>query len=286
MRIRIRNELLPLNLLVILLSVAIIFFPSNILRFILGIPFILFFPGYALMAALFPKKEGIGSIERLALSLAMSFVTVSLIGLIFNYTAWGIRLEPMLYSIVSFIFIMSVIAWLRRSRLAREERFGIELQLRMPGWGGAACDKVLSIILALAILGALGVIGHVIATPRAEDKFTEFYFLGLEGKAPEYREWGIGYPSGLMVGEEGKVLLRIVNHEYQEMGYRVVVRIDGMVIEEIGPVVLEHKEKWEQEVSFIPEKAGENQKVEFLLFKQGEVEPCLKPLWLWVDVTR
>ncbi len=82
------------------------------------------------------------------------------------------------------------------------------------------------------------------------------------------------------------MLLGIVNHEYQEIGYRVVVRIDGMVIEEIGPLVLEYKEKWEQEVIFIPEKAGENQEVEFLLYKDGEAEPYLKPLRLWLDVTQ
>ena len=88
------------------------------------------------------------------------------------------------------------------------------------------------------------------------------------------------------------MLLGIENHEYQKISYRVVVRIDGGQNVEIGPIVLEHKEKWQQEVIFIPEKAGENQgetynvKVEFLLFKQGEVEPYLKPLRLWVDVKK
>ncbi len=34
----------------------------------------------------------------------------------------------------------------------------------------------------------------------------------------------------------------------------------------------------------MPEVAGENQKVEFLLYKDAETEPCLEPLRLWVDV--
>jgi len=92
------------------------------------------------------------------------------------------------------------------------------------------------------------------------------YVLGLEDKAE-------GYPMELAVGEEGKVLLGIIKHEYQEMSYRVVVRINGIQNGEIGPVVLEHEQEWKQEVSFIPGKAGENQEVEFLLFKEGEVEP-------------
>ena len=67
----------------------------------------------------------------------------------------------------------------------------------------------------------------------------------------------------LTVGEEVEVLLGIVNHEYQVMSYRVVIRVDGVKNEEIGPVVLEHEEEWEQAVSFIPEKTGENQEIEF-----------------------
>ena len=68
MVIRVKDELIPLNLLVIVLVAVIILFPSNILRLILGLPFLLFLPGYTLVAALFTKKEGMGGIERVALS--------------------------------------------------------------------------------------------------------------------------------------------------------------------------------------------------------------------------
>ena len=86
MRFKIRNELLPINLLVIALIVVINFSHSNGVRVILGIPFILFFSGYALMAALSPSKERMSGIERLALSIGLSIVVVLLIGLILNYT--------------------------------------------------------------------------------------------------------------------------------------------------------------------------------------------------------
>jgi len=91
--IRIGNGLLPLNLLVLGLVVAILFFPSNVLRIVLGLPFVLFFPGYTLMSALFPKREGMSGIERVALSLGVSIAIVPIIGLILNYTIWGIGLE-------------------------------------------------------------------------------------------------------------------------------------------------------------------------------------------------
>ena len=59
---------------------------------------------------------------------------------------------------------MSVIAWFGRKGLPASERFNIEFHLRIPGWGGAAWDKVLSVILVLAILGALGVIAYATYT--------------------------------------------------------------------------------------------------------------------------
>jgi uncharacterized membrane protein len=275
--IKIRNELLPLNLLVILLIAAILFFPYDVLRITLGIPFVLFFPGYTLVAALFPRREGISSIERVVLSFGLSIAVVPLIGLILNYTPWGIRLEPILYSVASFIFIMSVIAWLRRNRLPREERFGIEFHLASPGWGGGAWDKALSIILVLAIGGALGTLGYVIATPRVGERFTEFYILGLEGRAADY-------PRELRVGEEGRVIVGIINREHETVSYRVEVRIERVISNEVGPFELAHDEKWQEIVSFTPHRAGANQKVEFLLYKNEEVE-LYRELHLRLNVT-
>lgn len=276
MTIRVKDELIPLNLLVIVLVAVIILFPSNVLRIILGLPFLLFFPGYTLIAALFIKKEGMGSIERVALSFGLSIAVVPLIGLILNYTLWGIRTEPVLYSVASFILITSIIAWLRRGRLPEPERFGIEFQMRLPGWGGGGWDRALSVILALAILGALGTLGYVIASPKVGERFTEFYIEGLEGKAADY-------PKELVVGEEGKVIVGIINREHETVTYQVEVVIDGVKNSEVGPVALGHGREWEEIVGFIPGMAGDNQKVEFLLYKQGQNE-VYQRLHLWVDV--
>jgi len=277
LRIRIGNGLLPLNLLVIVLGAIIIFPLSDVVRIILGTPFVFFFPGYALVAALFPKKEGVGGIERVALSFGLSIAVVPLIGLILNATPWGIGLESSLYSVASFIFITSVIAWFRWRRLPASERFNIEFQMTMLGWGKSAWDKALSVVLVLTILGALATVGYIIAIPKVGESFSELYILGLEGKAADY-------PSELIVGEEGRVIVGITNNEHKTVSYRVEVRIDGEKNNEIGPIMLEHGERWEGEASFVPQVPGENQKVEFLLYKNGEDEPYMEPLRLWVDV--
>ena len=217
MKIRLQNELLLVNILVILLIIVITFFPSNILRIILGLPFLLFFPGRTLIAVLFPRKNALDGIERVALSFGLSIAVVPLIGLILNYTPWGIRLYPILISLTIFIIITSVIAWYRRQRLAQTERFTVSFNLGLPTWRGQRLvNKVLFIILIGTILGAIGTLGYAIATPKVGEKFTEFYVLGLEDKVGDY-------PEELKVGEGGEVIVGIINQEHETLKYRVEV---------------------------------------------------------------
>lgn len=277
MKVRIGNGLLPINLLVIILIVIIIFVPSNIVRIILGLPFVLFFPGYALIAVLFPKRSDITGVERIALSFGTSIAVAALIGLVLNYTPWGINTYSILVSLAIFILATSIAAWYRQRSLTEEERFATSFSFDLLAWRGqSTLDKTISIILIVAILGAIGTFGYTAAIPKVGERFTEFYILGLEGKATDY-------PKELMLGEEGRVIVGIVNREYETVSYRVEVTINGIGGKEIGPVVLGHEEKWEREVSFSPTKVGDNQKVAFLLYKEGK--PIFKePIHLWVNV--
>ena len=278
MRIRVQNEILLLNIITILLIIVITFFPSSALRIVFGLPVVLFFPGYTLTAALFRRKGALDVIARVALSFGLSIAVVSLIGLILNYTPWGIRLYPILISVTIFILATSLIAWYRRRRLAKAERFTVSFHLNLAPWRGQSLvDKVLSIILIMAILGAMGTLSYVIVKPKVGEKFTEFYILGLEGKA-------IDYPRELKVGEPGEVMVGIINREHETVSYWVKVTIDGVRNNEVGPLVLEHDEKWEEVVSFTPHRAGDSRKAEFLLYKDKESETYLKPLRLWIDV--
>jgi len=137
-------------------------------------------------------------------------------------------------------------------------------------------DKVVSLVLGLVTLAVIGSIVYLTATPKIGDRFTEFYILGPGSKAE-------GYPRELMVGEEARVLVGIVNHEYEELSYQLEVTVKGVTHKRINRVVLGHKEKWEQEVSFTPVNAGENQSVEFLLYRYGVTQPY-RTLRLWIDV--
>jgi len=275
--INFKNDLLLIIILTALLAAVILLLPDSVLRVILGLPFLLFFPGYTLIAALFPRKSDLDGIERVALSFGLSIAVVPLLGLALNYTPWGIRLYPVLITVSLFILAMCIVTWLRRRRLPAEERFSITFSFNTAGWKGSSkLDKALTVILALAVLVAVGTLIYVVSNPKVGEKFTEFYILGLGGKAADY-------PRELEVGANAKVIVGLVNQESGEMNYRVAVVIDGVKDKDVGPITLADKEKWEQEVSFSPSKVGDNQKVEFLLYKGGETTPS-QELHLWIDV--
>jgi len=278
LRLKLGNGLIFLNLLSGLLIVVIIFLPHQALRIIIGFPFVLFLPGYALVSALFPEKNAINSARRIIYSLGASIIVVPLIGIMLNYTPWGITLESMLYTLASFTLGMSIIAWVRTKRSPEKDRLSINFRLRWPDQHQNARDKITSVALVIAIVGTLGMLGYALATAGNEEKFTEFYILGAEEQAA-------GYPSQLKVSEARTVTLGITNYEYETQSYRVEIKIDGEKNSEVQPVILQHDETWQQEVSFTPNKAGYNQPVEFLLFKGDESEPCLEPLRIWIDVT-
>jgi len=82
-------------------------YPYIYFRYILGSIFVLFLPGYSLIKTLFPTRE-IDNIERTALSIGMSLALVPLVGLLLNYTPWGIRLTPITVSLLSLTIILSI----------------------------------------------------------------------------------------------------------------------------------------------------------------------------------
>lgn len=85
-------------------------------RYVIGSVFVLFLPGYALIEALYPKGEELDALERFALSIGLSLAIVPLVGLILNYTPWGIRLEPITISLSILTLILYCYATYRKYR--------------------------------------------------------------------------------------------------------------------------------------------------------------------------
>ncbi|GAB6948051.1 hypothetical protein JCM16161A_21810 [Vulcanisaeta sp. JCM 16161] len=98
--------------------------PLIYLRYGLGALMLLFMPGYALVEALYPRGDELSPLERLALSIGLSLAIVPLIGLVLNYTPWGIRFIPIVVSTNAVTIALLTIALVRKARIfeAGEER--------------------------------------------------------------------------------------------------------------------------------------------------------------------
>ena len=281
MRIKAEHFLYAINIITALLFVIIAFFPNNVARIVLGLPAVLFFPGFTLLTALFPRKKSLNDIERFALSFGLSIAIVPLIGLALNYTPWGIRLYPILISLFIFIFTMSVIGWFRNRKLFEEERIALHLNLKFPSlahlWSGQSLrDKIITAVLMVLVIGAVGTLVYVAHQPRNVEKFTEFYILNDASQAENY-------PGTIVAGQSVKVILGVINHENEATTYRIEITLGGKNYQQIEPFILNVEEKQEQAVTVTPTQTGDKQELEFLLYKGGSPD-VYESLHLWLDV--
>ena len=88
------------------------------IRYLLGAISVLFMPGYSMVEALYPRGDEMAPLERLALSIGLSLAVVPLIGLMLNYTPWGIKLIPVVASNAALTIALLTAAALRKMRYA------------------------------------------------------------------------------------------------------------------------------------------------------------------------
>jgi uncharacterized membrane protein len=142
-------------------------------------------------------------------------------------------------------------------------------------------DKILTVILLIAIITALAATVYVMVTPKKGEEFTEFYILGPGGKAADY-------PTDLSAGEKGEVIVGIVNHEYENVSYLFRAEIENRTIGKRS-FQLAHNETLEFPFVFTvtaSQDEKERKKLEFLLFKENQTEKPYRNLHLWINVQR
>ena len=197
-------------------------FPETVvIRVVLALPLLLFIPGYCAIAALFPKEGDIDLMERFVLSFGLSIAIVPLLGLGLNFTPWGIRLEPILVSVILFTLVMVLGAYYTRSRLPRDEQFRIHfsetaaaVREEFVPAKKSRSGRILGIVLALAILATLATAVYVITVPLEGEPFTEFFILGNNRTAEDY-------PDNIIPGQVYPMFVGVGNHEYRTARYTI-----------------------------------------------------------------
>jgi uncharacterized membrane protein len=305
------------------------------LRVVFGLPFVLFVPGYAFIAALFPEagegpateeadeeqegeigdRSGIDGIERVALSFGLSIAIVPLIGLVLNFTPWGIRLVPIMVSVSLFTLASTAVAARRRWALDPDERFAVPWREWVAGARtelfepDSRTDAALNILLVASVLLATASVGYAVAVPKEGESFTEFYLLTENDDGELVAD---DYPTEFTQGEGQSLVVGIGNQEHETVSYSVVVELQKVEIKNESTnatdsgnvsvtVVREselrrfqtevaHNETWHLQHNVTPTMTGERLRLTYLLYK-GEapadptVENAYRELHLWVNVT-
>jgi uncharacterized membrane protein len=304
------------------LSVLLPVVSETPLRIIFGLPFLLFIPGYAFIAALFPEagtgpaqsdqeeeretnQSGIDGIERVALSFGLSIAIVPLLGLVLNFTPWGIRLVPILLSVSGFTIIATAVAAVRRRELPADERFQVPYRAWVASGRAelfapeSRMDGALNVLLVMSILLAVGSVGYAVAVPKQGEAFTEFYLL------TENETGGLvadDYPTELVTGETRPLVVGIGNHEHEAVEYTVVVKLQDVRFAGNESTVQEDaelqrfrtavpaNETWTRNYDVQPTMTGDRLRLAFLLYNESvpsnpTVENAYRETHLWVNVS-
>jgi len=242
---------------------------------------VLFIPGYVLIAAIYPRKDELDNVERLALSSGFSIAIASVLGLLLKFTSGtGLLDLPLALSLLTIVLI--IFAAYRREKQPPEERFYVPFHLlkefveKEPGISYSKTDRISTGILIFTIVLAVSMLYFVITAPKIGERFTEFYILGPEGKADNY-------PTTLQYNYPSTILIGVANHEYVSVNYTVRIALDKEILTDTL-FSLDHNEIWEKNVTFVPEKYGTNLKLEFWLFKDDNFTSPYRELYMWVNV--
>ncbi|WP_129115371.1 DUF1616 domain-containing protein [Halegenticoccus tardaugens] len=213
------------------------------LRIALLLPMMLFIPGYALVAVLFPERRSssralrsldrarvigprgreyfqIGTAERLVLSVALTLAIIPLALFGLNFSPFALLAEPLLLVLTGFTLICLALAGLRRAFVDPKDRYDAfdELGVSTEGVFGGGGVYSLALVGSLLVLAATGAYAGV--APVDSDPFTEYYLVTEnDGEFTSENVNGT-------IRDGGTVHVAIGNQEGEDLTYTTVVQLE------------------------------------------------------------
>lgn len=276
-------------------------------------------PGYALVAALYPRlvrvtdrnmtesptqksDNQIRSIERVALSIATSCGLLAI-------TAWGLptisiadKTTTTVWALAGLTISFVGIAAICRLLLPPSEQFShtvIEWINVLDSFRSVHLRRDLfsTVAFGLVVLVLLSSVAYAIV-PVQEDGYTELYLLHEGNNQPVAEE----YPNELTVGEEQSLIIGIGNEEETAMTYTIIVQLQEIEVDgsemnvqsstelDRFEVNLEDGETVENEHTVTPQRTGNNLRLTYLLYIGEPSNPpteenAYRSTYIWVDVT-
>ncbi len=207
---------------IVLVSVLLAFLDvQGPVRWTMGFLAVFFAPGYAIVSALFPGRRAIiapsftarrdersmtiSLMERIVLSVALGSGAMALAGTvvtrgILDYTVWVVALEALIITGVGSWF-----AVVRRVRTPAEEQFVLYRTPRKEGRKLSSGEKVVSGLIALAVVAALVLTVQGMGARPAAEEYSELYIAGVDGDMSSL-------PSVLAWGQAGLITVTVTSH--------------------------------------------------------------------------
>lgn len=248
------------------------------MRILAGLVVVLFWPGYCLQAAVFPRRRELEDRERVALSFGLSIGVVAVMAPVLDRLPWGVRVGPVVIGYALFMLICTGVGAYRRRNIPEADRYCGIKSMNVADWWkhtDASVRKAYA-VQAVAVLGGVGVMIANMIVPHPGEQYSEFYIVGADGLAE-------GFIQEVRVGERVEVRCGIGNHEGAAAEYRLEVRQDGELIGRGGSFSLQDGEVLEAAVEFAAAREGDDVKIEFWLIRDADERPYRR-LELWMDV--
>jgi len=265
-------DLLTAGALTLLTALLVVAFPAwhSPLRTFLGFTVVLLLPGYVFQTLLFPKKGDVDGIERVPLTLGLSIVVLPLLGLLLNYTPWGIRTGPIAVGLALVVVVLALASYARRVTIRVGEPYFLDVRLPDVRQG--------MLVFGLVVVVVGGVPSLAVALrPAPHD--TEFYVLGSD-RRPE------DYPRTLAPGASFQLTFGVTNRGPGPQDYTIRFpfeqgadrRADHVLVPMLQP-----GGAWEMPVTLTAPAGHGRTELDFDLYRTGRAEPYRR-LHLFVTI--
>lgn len=289
---------------VVALVAAIGLEPGASIRAAIALSILMFLPGYALVTALFPKKDGsapstldqrvpedlttslmgkssvrLSPAVRFALSLGASVALLPLLGLVAAAVTGPITARAGVITVSLFVCAATALGTVRRLRTPAGDRYapsfaGCASAIRESLPGRTRRESIINAALGVSVLVAVLTTGFVLTVPNDGSSYTTAALYGTDDG-----ELVAGnLPDEMTLEQTVEVVLSVDNHHDRSVDYTVVVKLqqqsaDGTVLAErrldtFSRTVAPGRE-WQRSHDLSPTFIGERVRAVYLVY-EGE----------------
>jgi uncharacterized membrane protein len=277
--------LLTLALSGILLACVFFFDESNtptgivVIRFFVGLVAVLFIPGYFLQMSLFPVKEDLDTVERIALSIGISLAIIPPITLALDMSPWTKLDQTAIFASEALITTIGIVfLQIRRLGISEKDRYYFGITIESGEWwqSQTLLNRMMFTIFCVAMLGVFIAVLLILLGQQPAAQSTEFYILGHEQLAE-------GFPIEIERDQPITLLVGVTNRENEPLLFRIEARQNNNLIATVPPFSVEADETIEHPLIFTPTDVGEDAEVQFFLF-QDESQTPFRSLRIFLSV--